>query len=211
MNPDCAHVHDVAPELALGILIGAERGQALTHLAGCAECRQLVDELSGAADSLLLVAAEADPPLGFESRVMARLTADKPRRRPWAWIATAAAAAVLIAAATGITVHFRDARDGDLHLRTASLLTRVGKAQGDVYVSGGRPAWVFMSVDSPAPGSSYFCELTFTDGRTVRAGQFTVADREGWWGTAVKTGADDLRSVRLLSSDGTILATADFN
>jgi hypothetical protein len=118
---------------------------------------------------------------------------------------------VLIAAATGIVVHYHDANGGDLHLRTASLLTTVGKERGDVYVSGGRPAWVFMSVESASPGESYFCELTFGDGRTVRAGQFTVADREGWWGTAVKPGADDLRSVRLLGADGTVIATAEFD
>jgi hypothetical protein len=55
------------------------------------------------------------------------------------------------------------------------------------------------------------CELDFADGHVVHAGKFTVADREGWWGTAVKTGVDDLRSVRLLAPDGTTIASADFN
>lgn len=211
MNAECAHLHEVAPELALGILVGTERGQALAHLAGCADCRLLVDEMSLAADSLLLLAAEAEPPLGFESRVLAQLSAEKPRRRPWRWIATTAAAALLAAATAGTVVHFHDAHGDDLHLRTAALVNSAGSETGDVYVSAGRPAWVFMSVEASSPGRSYSCELTFDDGRVVKAGQFTVADREGWWGTAVKTGADDLRSVRLLAADGTTIASAEFD
>jgi predicted anti-sigma-YlaC factor YlaD len=208
---DCAKMREMAPELALGVLVGAERGEALAHLAGCAECRHLVDELSEAADALLLLAAEAEPSLGFESRVLARLAADQPRRRPWRWIANAAAAALLAAAATGIVVHQVDGRSDDLHLRAAELRAATGKDTGDVYVMAGRPAWVFMSVTSTETGRSYMCELDFADGHVVRAGKFTVADREGWWGTAVKTGIDDLRSVRLLAPDGTTIASADFN
>ena len=67
-----------------------------------------------------------------------------------------------------------------------------------------------MSVKSAEPGSTYSCELDFGDGHVAQAGESTVADREGWWGTAVKTGADDLRSIRLLSPDGTTIATAEF-
>jgi hypothetical protein len=193
------------------VLVGAERGEALAHLAGCVECRHLVDELSEAADALLLLGPEAEPSLGFESRVLAQLTADRPRRRPWRWIATAAAAALLAAAATGIVVHQVDGRSGDLHLRAADLHAATGKDIGDVYVTAGQPAWVFMSVKAAETGRSYMCELDFADGHVVRAGKFTVADREGWWGTAVKTGVDDLRSVRLLAPDGTTIASADLD
>jgi hypothetical protein len=211
VNSNCAQLREVAPELALGVLVGAERGRALAHLAGCAECRQHVDELSVAADSLLLLAAEAEPPLGFESRVLARLGADQPLRRPWRWVAVAAAAVVLTAAATGIVVHQLDGPAGDLHLRHVALLADGGKETGDVYVSAGRPAWVFMSVDSTVVGKSYQCELQFADGHVVNAGQFTVAGQTGWWGTAVKAGADDLRSVRLLTPDGATIASANFD
>jgi hypothetical protein len=69
----CDLLEDVAAELALGSLTGAERSYALTHLDECQSCRQLVEELTAAADSLLLIAAEADPPAGFEVRLLARL------------------------------------------------------------------------------------------------------------------------------------------
>ena len=213
MTIDCAQLHEVAAELALGTLVGAERGQALAHLSGCAECRHLVDELSEAADSLLLLAAEADAPLGFESRVLARVAADpvQPRQRPWRWIVTAAAAATLAAAATGIIVHQFDNRADVLHMRSAALHATTGTEVGDVYVMAGRPAWVFMSVEVSAAGQSVVCELGFRDGRVVRAGQFTVADRQGWWGAQVASGVEDLSSVRLVAPDGTTIASAQFD
>ena len=211
MNDDCTQLHEVAPELALGVLVGAERGQALAHLAGCAECRQHVDELSRAADSLLLLAAEAEPPLGFESRVLERLGADQRRQRPWRWIATAAAAVVLTAAATGIVVHQLDTPAGNLQLRTGALLAGSGQETGDVYITAGRPGWVFMSIESATTGQSYDCELHFADGHIVNAGRFTVAGRKGWWGTVVKPDAGDLRSIRLVATDGITIATAEFS
>jgi hypothetical protein len=211
VTDDCAQLHEVAPELALGVLVGAERGQALAHLAGCAECRHLVDELSEAADSLLLLTVEAEAPLGFESRVLARIANVKPRRRPWRWIAAVAAAVVLTAVATGIVVHHHNGPAGDLHLRAAALRAGTGEETGYVYLTTGHPAWVFMSVESTVAGQRYLCELNLRDGRVVRAGQFTVADLEGWWGTQVAAGAENLRSVRLLAPDGTTIASAVFD
>nr|MDQ3641745.1 hypothetical protein [Actinomycetota bacterium] len=81
MRLTCAQLEDVAAELALGTVAGAERAAALDHLAGCASCRNLVDQLARAADSLLLLAPEAEPPPGFESRVLSRIApVARPRR-----------------------------------------------------------------------------------------------------------------------------------
>ena len=83
----CADVEAVAAELALGLLGGPERAEALAHIDGCAHCRVLVDELSVTADELLLLAPGAEPSSGFEARVLAQLqptarpTALRPRRR----------------------------------------------------------------------------------------------------------------------------------
>ena len=69
----CAAARELAPDLALGLLPGAERARLLAHLAGCASCDALVAELADVADSLLLLAPGADPPPGFESAVLARI------------------------------------------------------------------------------------------------------------------------------------------
>ena len=69
----CDQLRTMAAEVALGIVSGADRADALDHMEHCVACRALVDELAQAGDSLLLLAPEAEPPMGFESRVAARL------------------------------------------------------------------------------------------------------------------------------------------
>src|SRR3954452_19634464 len=71
----CAEMDPLAPEIALGIVTGDERATALVHLEDCPLCRQLVDDLSAVADDLLLLAPEAEPPIGFEARAAARIAA----------------------------------------------------------------------------------------------------------------------------------------
>ena len=62
----CDEVRAVAPELALGIVEGEERGLALEHLAECPDCRRRVEELSEVAAELLLLAPHEEVPVGFE-------------------------------------------------------------------------------------------------------------------------------------------------
>jgi hypothetical protein len=69
----CDELRALAAEVALGILSGSERADALGHMEHCVGCRVLVEGLAQTGDSLLLLAPEADPPLGFESRVAARV------------------------------------------------------------------------------------------------------------------------------------------
>ena len=68
----CAEVRELAPELALGILSGAERAEVLLHVNGCSRCQAYVAELTEAADVIPQLAPEAEPPPGFEARVLHR-------------------------------------------------------------------------------------------------------------------------------------------
>lgn len=86
-NLGCEDVRELAPELALDVVDGEERHAALRHLADCPGCRRLVSELSSMSDAFLLLAPSAEPPVGFESRVLDRLETPAPppgqvRRRP---------------------------------------------------------------------------------------------------------------------------------
>ncbi len=49
----CAEFADVAAELALGVLTGRERAQALAHLDRCDACRQTVRELTVTGEELV--------------------------------------------------------------------------------------------------------------------------------------------------------------
>ena len=69
----CARFADVAAELALGVLTGRERAEALAHLDHCDECREHVRQLTMTSEELLGLLPSSEPPPGFETRVMERL------------------------------------------------------------------------------------------------------------------------------------------
>src|SRR5579863_8193107 len=65
----CAELADVAAELALGVLTGRERAVAIAHLNACEACREDVRQLMTTGEQL----RPAEPPAGFETRVLQRL------------------------------------------------------------------------------------------------------------------------------------------
>jgi hypothetical protein len=69
----CAEMDDVAAELALGVLTGRERALAVAHLNDCDACRESVRQLMATGEQLLELLPPAEPPAGFESRVLERL------------------------------------------------------------------------------------------------------------------------------------------
>jgi hypothetical protein len=207
----CEHTRQLAAELALGIADGAERARALRHLAECAECRRAVEELSAISDELLTLAPEREPPLGFESRVLARLqpppaTATAPRARRWrrvlAPVAAAGAAALasvaIVLAATGddrrLASHYRAtlaAAHGSAF--DAARLKAPGRVPaGVVYGYRGTPSWVFVAIYRPYRSTAYTLELAMTSGRRVAVPSFRLDPRTG---SAGRTIAVDLRRV----------------
>jgi hypothetical protein len=86
---ECSRLYDLAPELALGLLDGAERAEVLAHLERCARCHGDVASLTEIGEQLLLLAPEVQPPAGFESRVLDRVapgtTTPQPTIPPGAW------------------------------------------------------------------------------------------------------------------------------
>jgi hypothetical protein len=79
---ECSRLYDLAPELALGLLDGAERAEALAHLERCAKCHADVASLTELGEQLLLLAPEGSPPAGFESRVLQQLEQQRPTAEP---------------------------------------------------------------------------------------------------------------------------------
>ena len=94
-DPRCAEVRDLLAEAALGVLAEPERSEVLAHMESCAGCRRALDELLQVSDRLVALVPEAEPPPGFEHRVLRarRCTG----RDAVAMVSVAAAAVVVLA------------------------------------------------------------------------------------------------------------------
>jgi hypothetical protein len=211
----CDRTRELAAELALGILDGEQRAQALRHLAECPECQRAVEELTAVADELLMLAPEREPPAGFESRVLARLrpapAAARPTRRRRRMLAplAAAAAAAAIAAAVVLLTTSDDRRLADHYRATlaaghgssfeAARLRAPGQVPaGVVYAYRGATSWIFVVVYGPHRGVPYTAELATTSGRRVALPSFRLDPKTGTRGEAVPVDLGSIASVRLV-------------
>ena len=61
-------------ELALGVLEGQEEAALLNHVASCASCSVEFEAWTAAATSLFIIMPEVDPPVGFETRFLERMS-----------------------------------------------------------------------------------------------------------------------------------------
>lgn len=210
---ECARLHELGPELALGVLSGRERAQAVAHLQDCPSCEQHVRELSVIGDRLVLLAPSAEPPVGFEQRVLDRLGLPE-RRRPWRrrWVAAAALLLALGLAAGGWVLHATlDAERGFTSVAsngTTAALTDEGTRVGEVFLYSDRRSWLYVEVSSPKVSGTVLCQARLTDGRTVTVGTFPVSAGTGQWAVPAPVTADRLAEVRLLAEDGSIVGAA---
>jgi Putative zinc-finger len=222
----CEQTRALAPELALGIADGAERAEALEHLAGCAACRRAVAELSEVTDELLLRGPEGEPPVGFESRVLARLQPARPaaraRRRPRRALLLLAPAAVAAALATVIVL---GATSDDRRLAgeyrealaaahgtsfEAARLRAPGRLRaGVVYAYRGSPSWIFVYLYRGHRSERYRLELAMTSGRRVRVPSLRIDGATGSGGRAVRVDLRRVASVLLIGTAPSDVLEAD--
>jgi hypothetical protein len=104
---NCDRFADIAAELALGVLTGRERAEAVPQLDRCDACREDVRELAFTGEELLGLLPEVTPPAGFEFRARDQLGSTghprRRRRRPApAHLLVAAAAALVLATGGGL-------------------------------------------------------------------------------------------------------------
>ncbi|MFJ8629781.1 hypothetical protein [Streptomyces sp. NPDC093568] len=164
---DCERLKAVADELALGVLPGQERAEAIAHLDRCRTCREHVEQLTRVGDGLLSLLPGSEPPVGFETRVTDALRLNPParRRRRRAGVAIAAAAAIALGFgfggwAVGTAIQGASAPSSrsseppgsqplgsaERGLLAASLLTPDHRTAGRIFAYTGSPGWVYMSV-----------------------------------------------------------------
>lgn len=172
------------------------------------------DELSEAADELLLAVPPVEPPAGFEDRVLDRIHRSRrrggPARRP-VWAAAAAAAVLLIiGGVTGAVIGRTTGDDGGAPLRTVQLIATGGADIGDVSTIAGSSPWFFMRLEGELPDGTYRCVLEMDDGRTVPVGRLWAVSGHGGWGEHVDVDLDHAKVARLVDRQGTTVATAQF-
>lgn len=224
---DGHHLGDDGTELGLGVLTGRERAQAVEHLQRCGRCRARVHRIAFASDELLRLVPGQQPPAGFSAQVTDRLRqARKPAGRSRRTRALTAAAAVVLVGSAGLAGWgLRTELEpsgpgrqggptgpaGPAALSTAALYTPAHQAIGKVYLHSGRHTWVFTTVDL-APGSTtVICQLTDRAGRVITVGSFRVTGGDGYWGSPEPDQPSAITSARLITTDGTVLATASFD
>jgi hypothetical protein len=96
-------------------------------------------------------------------------------------------------------------------LKSASLLSATHQDVGDIYVYSGRSTWLYMSVDIGSGNAAVTCEVVGKDGQVSKIGSFQLADGYGSWGSPDPGNVGPLSGARIVSADGTVLATATFH
>ena len=218
----CEELKHLAPEVALGTIEGEERAEALRHLATCAECRRLVDQLTTVADELLLLAPVEEPPVGFESRVIGALGL-RPRRRRLGrrlltWIGPPVAAAAVTA--TVLVGVYRDDHVIAERYRTTlenangeyfdaePLRDGTGAEAGVAFAYQGEPSWMLVTVDPGHRDEVASAEIVTRDQRTIRLPGFELG-ADGSWGGAIPVDLEEVAAIRLLGDQpGQVLHAA---
>jgi hypothetical protein len=258
----CTGLADVAAELALGVLTGRERAMAVAHLDECDACREDVRHLMVTGEQLLELLPSAEPPAGFETRVLERLglpvparqdtvpppasppasppvpppasrrgnslrrrksTRTAPPARPGGTRRAGRMRRTLAAVAVGVAVIAAGLGGWRIgagpstssaagQLTTASLLSATRQQVGNIFLYSGTPSWLYMSVDDLNSGQqTVTCQVLDTDGRVTTIGSFQLTDGYGAWGSPAPGNVGHLSGARLVSANGTVLATATFS
>ena len=224
----CAEIAPALPELALGVLTGRDRVVALAHTESCSLCADELEQLARAADAVVLVAPELEPPVGFEVRLFSRMgvsddvpTPIRPtpiRRRVRPWFLAAAAAVVALFIGLGAGWALSSPRSGHAGVAvgkptpgaivTTAVLREHGRAVGRVSTSGGANPWMYMTLADVSIQGKVTCQVVTNDGVIHTVGTFTVRQGYGAWGAPLPVSPGDVHRAQVVSPKGTVIATA---
>ena len=221
---ECAEARELFPELAAGVAAGDERARALGHLSGCPACRREFAGTAEVVDELLWLVPEHDPPAGFESSVLARLTpAVPPRRHPRPRLLWAASIVTAAALAAG-TVWWQTAGDRELAndyrhtltvahghgLSAAPLLLAGGGETGTVFAYDGSPSWIYVTFREAPLQGRYDVRLLTRDGRRLVLRPFTARPGGAAWGSTIQVPIEKMQKLEFIRSNVPIM-TASFD
>lgn len=201
----CEEIRPLLSAVAIGALDADEAAGVAQHLLECRECRQELDRLSDTVDLIGFAVPQAEPPASLRAAFLSQLGDDAAvppgraptpvtRVLPWRWIASVAAALIVVLLAGNIGLQLRDTNSAAPAEPTQASATRAsvplvwydvaaagpqaGKATGFLCAQEtGRLAWLIVQ-DLPAlpAGKTYQAWLSNGDER-IDAGTFTVDDK----------------------------------
>ncbi|HEY6427409.1 MAG TPA: hypothetical protein VIX84_09260 [Acidimicrobiales bacterium] len=209
-------------ELALGVLTGRERARALAHVDECPRCAEELEQLSRAADSMLLAAPDAEPPMGFETRLFERMgVSDVPRlddrRRAPRWVPVgvpaAAAAVAALGVGLGMTLTSSPApapvAQGHAHGTIESdNLVQDGRTVGRVVYFDGAKPWMSMMLADAGVQGQVNCVVVGKNGVTHMVGTLVAHNGYGAWYAPLHVNPSDLRTAQVVTPSGTVIASA---
>jgi hypothetical protein len=190
----CEQARDLAPEYGLGILAADE-------------CRIEADEFARLSEDLMEVIPAAEPPPGFDGRVLESL---RPRRRQRRYRLVGGVGAALTGAAAAVVAAVLILTSGTHHQpEIKANLVAGGRSVGSFY-SEGKPTYLWMSVHHLGDSGTVSCQVVRADGTVLTLGSFDLVDGSGWWATPEPADLGRIASARLVASNGRILAQATF-
>jgi hypothetical protein len=213
----CEEFQEDLTAIALGTLSGRRRSEVLSHVENCPQCAAELEQLSMVADAVLQLAPEEDPPVGFELRLARRLQANAAPRQinRFRRVSYLAAAALIVVIGFGVGALVESGNANNSGQSTANLasatLSSHGQNVGEVFVSGGAPSWMFMTIDSHSWSGLVTCELILANGKVENIGKFGLSGGYGSWGAPLTSPAGQVRSARLITASGDVLASASFH
>lgn len=218
----CEELRDAGPELALGIADAETRARALAHLDRCPSCRRELRRLGEVVEALVGLAPPAEPPAGFESRVLAAVapppgagaarSASQPRRR---LVRAGAAACALVAAGTGgwlVAAATQPSRPLSGAPGTGAVLSAdlvAGKVTvGQVVVSNGPDPWLSVALRTSVGADVVSCRVQEGAGRVVDIGTFRIPGGYGYWAVPIPRLGAGPHILEVVGPSGRVLATA---
>ena len=214
-SSECNELDDQLEALALGQVEEPDRTRLHAHLAMCSSCRGRLDEMLGLTDMLLALAPLHEPPPGFESRVLDRLSIPEARavRRSATVLGVAAAVLILVAAMGAVAVDRRIHDEALSVARSGVIVGADGSHVGGIQLVRGQRPFVLIAIDHPRPGAGpVTCQLQLSDGRTVIVGSWSYDDvRGGIWAVGLADSSLNAVAMQMVDGNGTLVASASLH
>jgi hypothetical protein len=213
----CVQCQELGPELAMGLVTGQERATALAHLQDCADCREHLAALTRLHDRLRGLIPPAEPPVGFETAVLARL-GHRPAwaRTPGRRLALAAgsvlaAAGLLVAAFVGGWTARGASGAARPPVVSAPVLTaslrQDHREVGRLFLDRGNRPWLSVYLEAPDDRAPFTCTLLRADGTVAGRAPVPVVGDDAYWGGPVADPAE-ITVVRISDATGATVAIA---